>query len=171
MDNFDDKLEAGMAKLNELMEKIPGYKGYSACTERREADTVQREYLSRRLAEIKQELQNVQQECLADGNLEAMEPCDRVGNVIDRLVERVRHASRGYVRFFEVHKVREDLLNRIYEFDMALVTNLDAIEEGVKGLYGAIGGNFTGAVRAVKTSVDELDAKLNERERILKGIE
>lgn len=171
MDNFDDKLEAGIGELKELMNQIPGYKGYTGCAERREADAAQREFLSRRLAEIKRELQNVQEECLADGNLEAVEPCDRVGNVIDRLIERVRHASRGYVRFFEAHKVKEELLNRVYEFDMALLVNLNAIEEGVKGLYGAIGGNFNGAVRAVKSSVEELDAKLSERERILKGIE
>ncbi|MBQ7567833.1 hypothetical protein IJT17_03420 [bacterium] len=158
-------------KLAALANKIPGYKGYAERAERREVDSIQREYLAKRLTQIKSVLQTVQEDCLAEGNLDAMEPCDRMGNKIDRLVERIRHASRGYAGFFDAVKVNEEELARIYEFDLALVVNVNSIEEGVQGLNTAIGDNFSGAVRALRSSLDELDSKLDERDRVLKGVE
>ena len=156
-------------KLKELACKIPGFRGFAERSERREVDAIQREYLAKRLTQIKRNLQSVQEECLAEGNLAVMEPCDRAGNIIDKLVERIRHASRGYAGFFDAVQVNEDELARIYEFDLALVVNIDSIDEGVQGLMAS--ENIIGALRAVRSSLEELNGKLDERERILKGVE
>ena len=156
-------------KLKELAYKIPGYKGFAERAERREVDAIQREYMAKRLTQIKSNLQAVQEECLAEGNLAIMEPCDRVGNIIDKLVERIRHASRGYAGFFDTVQVNEDDLARIYEFDLDLVNNIDSVNEGIQGLQAT--DNINGALRAVRSSLEELNGKLDERERILKGVE
>ena len=63
-----------MDKLKELAYKIPGFKGFAERSERREVDAIQREYLAKRLTQIKSNLQAVQEECLAEGNLAVMEP-------------------------------------------------------------------------------------------------
>ena len=84
-------------------------------------------------------------------------------------MERIRHASRGYAGFFDAVQVNEDELARIYEFDLALVVNIDSIDEGVQGLQAS--ENIIGALRAVRSSLEELNGKLDERERILKGVE
>jgi len=168
MDNFEKTSSSFGDKLSALLEKIPGYKGYAERSSRREADAVQREFLAKRLTDIKGKVFNAQQDCLADGNLEAMEPCDRVLNVLDRLIERVRHASRGYAGFFDAVKVNEVELMRIYEYDLALVNDVNLLEEAVAGLHGE---SFVAGVRNLRAYLDNLDGKLNERERILKGVE
>ena len=166
MDNLNDSISQGLDKLKELANQIPGYKGYAEREARRESDAVQREFLAKRLTELKGKFQDSLEDCLADGNLEIMEPADRCCNIMDRLIERIRHASRGYAGLFDAVKVNEAELARIYEFDMALVSNLNLVEEAIKGMNGDASRS---SLRGLRTALEDIDSKLNEREQILKG--
>ena len=167
---LEDMLSHGADKLKELAEMIPGYKGYAERSERRAADSAHREYMAKRLTALKATLQSIQGDCLSEGNLEAMEPCEQVANKMDRLIERIRHASRGYSGLFDRQMVNEAELASVYEHDMALVVIVNSIEEGLKGLEGSLGDNLKPALRGIRASLDELDHKMDERENILRGV-
>lgn len=158
--------------LEALMRKIPGFAGYLDRERRRDADKVNREFLARRVGELKAALQGMQEGILDSGNLGLVAQLDRLGNRMDRVIERLRHASYGYAGFFEAHQVNEEELDRIYEFDLSLVNQLGAAEEAVVGFRSALAGEGDPAARLedLRRRVEELDRKLDERERILKGV-
>jgi hypothetical protein len=173
MEDLRDKSRAGENALETLMRKIPGFGGYFDRERRRDTDKIQREFLARRVGQLKSEMQGLQEEILSSGNLSLVELLDRVSNKLDRVIERLRHASYGQAGFFDVAKVNEAELDRLYEFDLSLVTGMSSAEEALMGLRSVLmtGGEDAAARLAdFRRRVEELDASLDERERILKGV-
>lgn len=173
MEDLRDKARAGENALESLMRQIPGFSGYFDRERRRDTDKIQREFLARRVGQLKSEMQGLQEEILASGNLSLVEVLDRVSNKLDRIVERLRHASVGYAGFFDVVKVNEAELDRLYEYDMTLVGAVSAAGEALMGLRSSLttGGQDAAArLQDFRRRVEELDAFLDERERILKGV-
>ena len=169
-----DKLSLGniSEKLNNLMNKIPGYAGMQERAARRESDAVHREYMASRLTNLKSNMQSAQEEFLGAGNLSVMEPFDKVANKLDRVIERVRPASRGYTGFFDAVKINEAELARIYDYDLSLVNIISNAEEALMAVQSAAdeGGDPKLALRSLTNCITNFDNALNERELILKGI-
>ncbi len=173
MEDLRDKSRAGENALETLMRKIPGFSGYFDRERRRDTDKIQREFLARQVGRLKSDMQGLQEDILASGNLNLVEVLDRVSNKMDRIIERLRHASYGQAGFFDVVKVNEAELDRLYDFDLSLVTALSSAEEALMGLRSALtaGGQDAAArLQDFRRRVEELDASLDERERILKGV-
>ncbi|MBQ7503637.1 hypothetical protein IJT93_13165 [bacterium] len=158
--------------LSSLMHKIPGYTGLVERAERRETDARHREFIAKKLTSIKSDMQSIQEEFLSSGNLSVMEPFDKVSNKLDRVIERTRHASRGYSGFFDAVKVDVEELGRIYEHDLNLVNLVASVEEGLTAIEASAdgGGDPKAALRALTKTVESIDKALDEREAILKGI-
>jgi len=109
---------------------------------------------------------------LRSGDMSQMSRLGDVGNRLDRLTERLRHASYGYSGLFAQNQVNEEELSRIYEFDLSLVNNLQYAEEAVKALETAVGTKENVNARAadLEKSLREMDSKVDEREKLLKGV-
>lgn len=172
MEDLRNLVTANESKIESLARKIPGFSGYLNRENRRDSDALQREFLARRLGQLKSNMQTAQEELLSAGNLAIMEPFDRVGNKLDRVVERVRHASRGYAGFFDAVKVNEAELDRVYEYDAALVGTVSSAEEAMMAIsaQASEGGDVKSLVRALGSAIDELDRSLDGREQILRGV-
>jgi hypothetical protein len=173
MENPGPTLGSGETALEGLMRHIPGFSGYLDREKRRDADRLQREFLARRVTELKGSLQNLQQDLLGAGNLQMVEMLDRLGNKLDRITERIRHASYGYAGFFDLVKVNEAELEQIYRFDLELLSQINAAQEALGALHMAVssGGEGVAArLEDLRRRTDELDARLNERDQILKGV-
>src|SRR6201986_5187348 len=128
--------------LERLGEKIPGYGGCVSKERRRDADKIQREHLAERLRAAKQPLNEVMRELSSSGRLFEVGPVDRVLKKLDQIENRVRFASYGYAGFFDAVKIEEPQLDRIYQFDLALVEKVERLEQLAGGLLpqGSTGG-------------------------------
>lgn len=169
MDNITDKGPA--AQLEELARKIPGFGGYLDRERRRDADRLQREFMAKSLSELKRKVQDSQEQLLEAGQMKLMTKLDDLNNIIDRVAGRMRNASYGYSGFFDLHQVNEDELNRIYEFDLSLVNELSHAEEALQGLAANLeGDNVKARISDLEKAVRAIDSKLDERERLLKGV-
>jgi hypothetical protein len=110
-----------------ILAAIPGFRGYKEKELRRESDRLIRNHLYRRLSEAKSDLRNVFQE-LSDRRLfEVLTDMDRLMAKMDRIAEKVNHASYGYAGFFDVVKVKEENLDRMIDFDNQLVDDVENI--------------------------------------------
>ena len=58
---------------------------------------------------------------------------------IRQFIDRIRHASYGYSPFFNATKVKEEELTAVYEFDLALLENVDIVGRGVDNVETSIG--------------------------------
>lgn len=164
--------------LATLMDKIPGYTGFKDRKERRESDKHQREFMARRLTDLKSKMQAIQEDFLGAGNLSIMEPFDKIGNKLDRVAERIRHANQGLSGIqagpltTQTVEINEDELARIYEYDLTLVNMIAGAEEALVAIESAADGSVDPkmALKALNTCVTNFDNALTEREAMLKGI-
>jgi hypothetical protein len=168
MDRILDKARAGQNALERLMNAIPGFKGYREKELRRDADRLQREYLAARLDDNKKTLNQLANDATRGGSLDVINDIETARKRLDKLVNRVRYADRGYSGFFDPVKVDEGQLERVYLFDLGLIDGVEAIQAATKAAQGS--ANVTTAVREITAQVDALDTRLVDREAILSGI-
>ncbi len=163
-----DNARAGQNALEKLMNAIPGFKGYREKELRRDADGLQREHLAKQLEGGKRALDEVALAATRGGSLDAINDVETARKRLDRVVARIRYADRGYAGFFDTVKVDEAALERVYQFDLGLVTSVDAIMQAARETAGA--PDTQAALRRLITQIDALDQGLGQREQILSGL-
>ena len=168
MDPILDKARAGQNALECLMNAVPGFKGYRERELRRDADRLQREHLAGRLEEGKKALNTVAASLTRGGDLDVINDVETARKRLDRVANRIRYAERGYSGFFDAVKVDEAVLARVYQFDMGLIEDVD----GVRGAAAASAqaGEPRPALQDLIGRIDALDARLSERENVLRGV-
>jgi len=155
--------------LERLGEKIPGYGGYVQKERRRDIDKLHREHLADRLRSLKQTLNDVVRELTDGRRLMEVGPVDRAAKKVDMVENRVRYASYGYGGFFDVVKIEEAQLDRLYQFDLALVEKVEAIERHGRELSGkgATAEGLKQAAAELERAVDDLNRSFDERHRVI----
>ncbi len=163
-----DKARAGQGVLEQLANAIPGFQGYREKELRRDADRVEREHLAVLLEECKRPFNALANDATRSGALDAINDVETARKRLDKLVARIRYADRGYAGFFDAIKVDEALLECVYEFDLGLVADVDAVHDSAEAADAA--ADVKAGLAPVIAALDALDARLGERERILSGI-
>lgn len=168
MDPILDKARAAQNALERLMNSIPGFKGYRERDVRRDADRLQREYLSSRLDEGKKALNQVAMAITRGGDLDVINDVETARKRLDKVSSRILYAERGYSGFFDAVKVDETVLARVYQFDMGLIEDVDGVRAAAAA--AAQSADSRSAVQDLIGRVDALDARLSERVDVLRGI-
>jgi hypothetical protein len=88
---------------------------------------------------------------------------------LDKLIGRIRGAVQGYSGFFDLVRIDEQVLDRVYEHDMALARVVDDLAAGIEKLPTEPDRIAT-AVPELIRQIDETEQHWNEREDILKGL-
>jgi hypothetical protein len=153
-----DKARAAQNVLEGIANAIPGFKGYRDRELRRDADRLEREHLAAQLEGCKKGLNDASAAVSRSGSLDAVNDIETARKRLDKVIARVRYADRGYSGFFDTVKVDEAMLARVYEFDLALVDDANAVVAAV------------GDPKGMVARIDAMDARLSEREAILSGI-
>ncbi|PYQ55124.1 MAG: hypothetical protein DMF78_03245 [Acidobacteria bacterium] len=170
MDPILDKARAGQNALERLMNAIPGFKGYREKDLRRDADRLQREHLSLRLEQGKKALNRVSADLSRGGDLDVINDVETARKRLDKVVNRIRYAERGYSGFFDAVKVDETVLGRIYQFDMGLVEDVDGVWSAASAAEASPIAQARPALQDMIGRIDALDARLSERENVLRGV-
>ena len=158
---FADRVEGWMAR-------IPGVRTYREREHRRETDKKLREHLASRLQEIRSQLKKVVLDLSTKGQMEALAKLDHLSSHLQQMADTIRYASYGYGGVFDLEKIREEELNRLYTFDLLLVDDLERIQKSV----GDIGPASSPAERENKveeaeTFLDSLETKFNQRKEFM----
>ena len=165
MDPILDKARAGQNALEKIMNAIPGFKGYRERELRRDTDKIQREHLATRLSDVKKALNDAANAATRAGRLDAINDIETARKRLDKESNRIRYADRGYAGFFDAIKVKEEVLGRVYHFDLELLDGVDSVISAA-----ASASTRPEAIRETITALDALDDRLAEREAILSGI-
>jgi hypothetical protein len=164
MDRIHDTARGGQNILERLMNALPGFKGYREKELRRDADRILRDHLAARLDLQKKALNDAAAAATRSGALDAINDIETARKRLDRVSNRIRYADRGYAPLFAVLKIDDAALARVYAFDAALIDGIDAIATAAAAEGGA-------AVKAMIAEIDALDARLSDRESVLRGIQ
>ncbi len=127
LDDLTEKIQSSQNKLEQLISRVPGFAGYKQKEQRREADKLLRLYVARQYEEQLTRLSNVQHAMVSQGRLKAMSTLERGVTKLQLLVDRIKTASYGYAGLFDAIKVDEAALDRLYDFDQAMLEGVDKI--------------------------------------------
>ncbi len=100
---------------------LPGFRGYKLKEQRREADRIVRTYIYEVMERSRDDLTTCLQ-ALTDNKLtELWEPTNRLIAKVDRVAEKINHASYGYTGFFDSVRIEEPDLDRMLGYDSQLM--------------------------------------------------
>lgn len=123
---FDDALQRRNL-LERLIGKIPGFKGYQDRELRRDVDRMQREFMATKLGQLKAALRGVARDFTDAGQIGTLHLFERLDRGIDGFSQAVRFTDYGASGLFDVIKVYEQELEKLYEFDLGLLEDLEAL--------------------------------------------
>jgi hypothetical protein len=162
---FVDNAYSQMGAVERLLKGLPGIKGYVDKDLRRDADKRVRDAIAAELDTTRSELLNLQQQLLKQSGLGFMTDMDTAITRLQTLADRVKHASYGYAGLFDPVRVKENELDALYRFDVAMVQEVGSLEGAVAALTQAIAENqnIAPTIARVTKTIGDLDALYKKR--------
>jgi len=161
------KAKEEMRLSERILAEIPGFRGYKEKEIRRETDRLVRNSLYRKLTQARKDLKEVFQQLSERRLHEVLTDMDRLIMRIERVAEKINHASYGYAGFFNIVKVEEEELDKIIAFDSKLVDNVKRIAEETTLFKGEIMKQKFETVREhiekLRDSLESLEETFDER--------
>ena len=157
-----------------IVAAIPGFRGYKEKELRRESDKLIRNHLHRKLSESKDDLKSVFQKLSDRRYFDVLTDMDRLMAKVDRIEEKVNHASYGYSGFFDVVKVKEENLDRMIDFDNKLVDAVDGLAADVDVFKAEIAKGETKdlkeKVQNITDKIEAFEETFDKRAEIILGV-
>ena len=158
-DQFVDYAKSQMGAVERLLKGLPGIGGYIDKELRRDADKQVRDGLARTLEQSKAELLEIQNRLLSGGGLLYMDDVDRAIVKLQTLIDRIKTAAYGYAGLFDAVRIREQALDALHRFDVAMVGEVGQLNEAITALSNAVADNEN--VQPVISRVTKVVSDLN----------
>jgi len=157
--------------LQRLADKIPGFSGYQAKERRRDIDKLHRDALADRLRAVKPAIAAAVRDLTDGGRLLEVAPLDRASKKLDAAENKVRFATYGYSGFFDAVQIKEEHLDRLYQFDLRLVEGVEVIERQAEALRQ--GSNTATDLKLaagnLEQAIDAFNAQFDQRQQAING--
>jgi hypothetical protein len=165
----------GQMRLSERIAAfIPGFHGYKEKELRRESDKLIRNHLYLKLSTSKTDLRQISQKLADRRYFDVMTDMDRLLAKMDRVVQKVNHASYGYSGFFDAVKVKEENLDRMIDFDNQLMDGVNALGTEVDAfkaeLASGVTANVKSRVQNVTDKLESLEGTFDKRNEVILGV-
>ena len=169
MSDLYDRVVSQQDALKKLIAKLPGFKGYFAMVDRRQADKVLREVIADRFQAQWARLSAIQRDMVKAGKIELVDDVEEASIKLRTFVDRVKTASYGYTGFFDAVKIGEAELTQLYNYDLTLMELGDAVASAIDNLEASMDTDgFPAALRnTVQKAQDSIDA-FNKRSELMK---
>lgn len=156
--------------LERLAARIPGFAGFAERELRRDVDRRQREHLAGRVHELKRQARAVAGAYTDAGRIGVLDRFDRLDRRLDRLGESIRFADYGASGLFDTEKVHAPELAQLYELDLSLLDDLEALGGLVEELPPPHEGDPDAALEAALGRLGDLEAKWSRRETVISRV-
>jgi hypothetical protein len=173
MDNrFFSRIKESQGTVEDVMRKLPGFKGYFAKQDRRAADRLLREHIVQEFEKLHREFTRLQNKLVDSGGIMYMERVSRIDTMLQTFIDRVRTAQQGYAGLFDAVKIREAELDRVYAFDNGLLVYTEQIRVGLERLDEVIGGDgVDDVVEQLEDAVKEVAELFRQRVEVMRGLD
>jgi hypothetical protein len=152
---------------------LPGFRGYKEKELRRESDKLIRNNLTLKLSKDKDNVRGIAQRIADKRYLDVLPDIDRLNAKMDRITEKVNHASYGYAGFYDIVKIKEENLDRMITFDNQLLEEVNALTTSIEDLKTQLlSNNFSNLKDKIQTIADKfelLEDTFDKREQIILG--
>ena len=153
---------------------LPGFRGYKEKELRRESDKLIRNNLTLKLSKGKDNVRSIAQKIADKRYLDVLPDIDRLTAKMDRITEKVNHASYGYSGFYDIVKIKEDNLDKMITFDNQLLDEVNALTASIEELKAQLlSNNFSNLkdkIQAITDKFELLEDTFDKREQVIIGV-
>ena len=153
---------------------LPGFRGYKEKELRRESDKLVRNNLTLKLTKDKDSVKSISQKIADKRYMDVLTDVDRLNAKMDRITEKVNHASYGYAGFYDIVKIKEENLDRMITFDNQLLDEVNALTASIEDLKAQLlSNNFANLKDKIQTIADKfelLEDTFDKREQVILGV-
>lgn len=147
---------------------IPGIGTYRQRENLRETDHKLREYIFAQLQEMKYDLEKIILELAGQKKMDMLPNMEAAVAQLQKVADNIKFANYGYTGIFDLKKIREDELKKIYDFDLSLLEDINKMQALVEGLKkNGLGDKLLAKFADLQTSFQALDKKFRQRSNIL----
>lgn len=169
MSDLYRRVSEARSGLEKLIGRIPGYKGYKEKEMRRESDKLLRETIAVHMGQQRQRMDDLQKKLIAAGRFEYLDEMENAATKLQTFIDRVSKAAYGYAGLFDAIRVREEELDRLYDFDNQLLSYVERLSAALDSVETSIPGG-EGLAEALRQVVDicaEANRTFDEREQVI----
>ena len=156
-----------------IVAAIPGFRGYKEKELRRESDKLIRNHLYLKLSNAKGNLKTISQKMADRRYFDVLTDMDRLLAKMDRVAEKVNHASYGYTGFYDIVKVKEDSLDRMIDFDNQLVDGVNSLAAAIDAFKTELASgetkNMKDRTQSITDQLDGFEDTFDKRDEVIKG--
>lgn len=157
--------------IKKLISKIPGFKGYVERTDRRSSDKLLRETIAKEYEVLYQRISTLQRDLISQGGLAYIDDLENAAIKIRQFIDRTKTASYGYAGLFDAIKIKEEELESIYKYDLALLEYTTVISGAIDNVESSIGTDgLPASIRHLISASQEVLDAFNKRSDAMKGI-
>ena len=168
MSDLFGKITGEQNLFEKIASKIPGFGGYLEKENRRAADKLLRTEVARRYEEQWARVSQIQAEMVSAGNIDLIDNLEGAALKLRTFIDQMKTASYGYSGFFDAVKVKEDDLQKLYDFDNALLDNAGKIASAIDNVEASLGTDgLPAAIRNLTTLAAECVTAFDHRTEVL----
>jgi len=147
---------------------LPGIGSYQDKESIRESDKTLRESLSSQISDHVKSIERLKTSLARKGSLLFMRDLDDLARKMDTLSRRLGFSSRGYAPVFDSNRVDEDALQRLFDFDRSLKTDIDRVAPLVAKISEKANEVDLKLLKELDETLSGIEKQIDERERLLK---
>ena len=153
---------------------LPGFRGYKEKELRRESDKLIRNHLAQKLSKGKDNVRSISQKIADKRYLDMLTDVDRLVAKMDRITEKINHASYGYSGFFDIVKIKEENLDRMIAYDNQLLDSVNTLTDSIDALKAQLlAGDYTNLkdkIQSVTDKFEVLEDTFDKRQEVIVGV-
>src|SRR5207247_2320800 len=125
MPDIRDRVEQDRGLLKKIQLENPAYASYRPREDIRAADNLLRIQLANQLKGVRADLEDIRDQMAMDGKVQGLQSIGNAIFTIEGLEAKVRHAEGGYSGLSATIQIKETELDKLYEYDYAMLDSLD----------------------------------------------
>jgi hypothetical protein len=162
-----EKAREQLNGLERILHTIPGFKGYFERELRRDSDRLQRDFIVQQLAKVKSGMNKMVRAAGRRKDFDLLRGHDLFLKALDRVIGACRYADQGYSGFFDLVKIREDELDRVYDLDARIVESAVALREDFQARSAAAADGS--GLEPLREGLERIEGLFEQRTALLKG--
>lgn len=172
MPDFYRKITEQQGSLEQLIRRVPGFKGYFERGDWRVADRLLRERLVLVFEEQLREFTRLQKRLVDVSGMKYMERVRAIDGMLLTFIDKIRSAPGGYAGLLDSVKINEAALARVYVFDNALFAYQDQLATGLRRLEESVGlDGVDNVLDELEMLVRETIDTMNRRTEVMRGLQ
>lgn len=162
------KITEGKDLIGKIRNFLADFIGYFDRENRREADKLLRETIAQRYEEQWGRISELQRQFVSEGQLDIVDDLEAAAIKLRAFIDRVKGASYGYAGFFDAVRINSVELERIYEYDIALLEGVQTLASAIDNVSASVGTDgLPAAIRHLVTLSQDAVDTYNRRDEVI----